>query len=98
MALYLVTYDIDHTEEDDRYRLRKALEMGAWAQVAESSYVIQRQNSTAKGIYQALNQLLSSPAVALYVFQVAEDFCGSGRDQKVQNWVAHARENYPHGI
>lgn len=98
MALFLVTYDISKSLDNDRVRLRAELETGAWAQVAESSYVIQRQNCTAEELYQDLFAVLSAPAVSLYVFQVAEDFYGAGRDGKVRKWIDNARKNYRHGV
>lgn len=98
MALFLVTYDISCAVEGDRTLLRAELERGAWAQVAESSYVIQRQNCTAQSLYQSFSKILTAPAVSLYIFQLAEDFYGSGLDLKVQKWIDNARKNYPHGV
>ena len=94
MALFLVTYDISVSSDADRDTLREELEKDAWAQVSESSYVIQRADCDAHALYSLLISKLSHSPSSLYVFRLSEDFCGSGKDKKVENWINNAHKNF----
>lgn len=98
MALFLVTYDISTRADDDRQALRKTLENGAWVQVSESSYVVQRYGTTSKELHQSLCSTLTKAPLSLYVFRLAEDFYGEGKDDCVQKWICHAYDSFPKGV
>ncbi|WP_394026624.1 hypothetical protein [Desulfovibrio falkowii] len=94
MSVFIVVYDIPADNPAGRDRLRQELESGAWAQVSESVYTVQR-NGTAQAFYDFLISRIEKPVKNLYIFEINNNFFGSGAGSKADRWLDNMKAAYP---
>ncbi len=94
MSVFIVVYDIPADNPAGRNQLQQELESGAWAQVSESVYTVQRDGS-AQAFYSFLISRIEKPVNNLYVFEINNNFFGSGAASKVDRWLDNMKATYP---
>lgn len=94
MPVFIVAYDIPADNPSAREFLQHELEQGAWAQISESVYAVQRHGS-AQAFYNFLNSRIEKPVNNLYIFEINNNFFGSGAGSKADRWLANMKSAYP---
>lgn len=84
MASYLITYDLDKPGQDYSDVLKTIKNLGGWARLSESSYVVSCQ-LTVQQIYDRLKQYLDNND-QLYVIHVSNPWTGFG-PKDVNDWL-----------